>query len=161
MLSDNKYTSLVKEICPFYSNMSKFGSDYVKNEKKFVKNVFWSGVWDAYCNFTGKISNFNWDEFLMQPVWLNPLFKIAGRSFQYNNYVRRGALFVNDFINELGRTLSFNEFQRIFDVNTNFLQYESITRSIRNIIDNPGLSNKACKLQNPLIQTALKLKVTA
>jgi len=67
----------------------------------------------------------------MQPVWLiNPLFKVAGRPFKYKNHLRKG-IFVNDFINDLGMFFTFAEFQKKFDVNTNFLQFEGIIRSIK------------------------------
>jgi len=56
-----------------------------------------------------------------------------------------------------GMFFTFSEFQRIFDVNTNFLQFEGIIRSIKKIFSQPGLTNKDYKIQNPLMQTSLNI----
>jgi len=157
MQSNSKYSYLVSEICPFFQNCGKYGVEYIAREKKNVKNVFWTDVWDGYCAYVNSIPVNNWEQFLMQPVWLNPLFKVAGRPFEYKNYLRKGILFVNDFINDLGMFFTFAEFQRIFNVNTNFLQFEGILRSIKKIFSQPGLTNKDYKIQNPLMQISLNI----
>jgi hypothetical protein len=78
------------------------------------------------------------------------MFKIGGNTFCYKKYMDRGVFFINDFFNNSGSIHTFQNFQEIFQVQTNFLQYQSIIQSIRHYLDSLSLSHKATNLKNPV-----------
>ena len=100
MQSNSKYSYLVSEIWPFFHNCGKYGVNILHVKRRMYK-MFWTDVWYSYCAYVNSIPVNNWEQVLIQPVWLNPLFNVAGRPVEYKHYLRKGILFVNDFINDL------------------------------------------------------------
>jgi hypothetical protein len=96
-------------------------------------------------------------DFLSNPVWLNPNFRIAGKSFEFKHYLRKGITFVNDFVNEYGLFLSFQEFQGLFDVNSNFLEYEGIIHSFRKALTDCHVKQNDIKVKNQILPITIQI----
>jgi hypothetical protein len=74
----------------------------------------------------------NWSDFCSLPVRHNCLFKIGGSIVCFSRCVNCSIILVNDFLDNKGYLLSFDDFLTKFDINTNtFLEYQNIVESIR------------------------------
>ena len=63
-------------------------------------------------------------------LWNNQNITIDGNPVYWKSWIDGGILCVHDLLNSKGNFLSFNEFQRKFQINTNFLQYFQLLSAI-------------------------------
>jgi hypothetical protein len=65
-------------------------------------------------------------------IWDNEWFKIGGKEIHYNKWRRVGIHFVSDLVHiEENRLLSLQEVRDKYGLNTNFLEYNSVLRAIK------------------------------
>ncbi len=66
---------------------------------------------------------------MSQPIWLNSNIKINNSFFIRQRYVSKDIYFINDLFSE-NNFLTYEQFQRKYEVNTNYLEFYSILNAI-------------------------------
>ena len=95
-------------------------------------NPFWRDILLEWSDFISVCKN-NWnneEEILSQCIWNNNNIRINREPIYYNEWYRKGVVFVNDLLHEQGRLYTHEEFSKTFSIKTNFLNYESVKRAI-------------------------------
>ena len=77
-------------------------------------------------------------------LWNNQNITTDGNPVYWKSWIDGGILCVHDLLNSKGNFLSFNEFQRKFKINTNFLQYFQLLSAIPT-----DLKTQAREIQHP------------
>ena len=70
------------------------------------------------------------DEVMSQCIWLNGNIKRNGRKFILPPLIQKGIYFINDFLENDGRFLSFAEFRNTYLLDIIFIEYYSIIDAI-------------------------------
>ena len=69
-------------------------------------------------------------------IWYNPDIKVGGSSICYRRWLAAGIMFIGDLTNHTGELLSYREFNAMYNINTNFLEFNGLVRSVKNFIQN-------------------------
>ena len=69
----------------------------------------------------------------------------------------KGVYFINDLISEKGELYTETEFKKIYNVNTNFLQYNGITETIKQFSKDNDIVMNNLKLQNPILPNSISI----
>ena len=116
--------SFLPQTCCFHLYM---GSVYFRKLADLMPNPFWKDVLLAWSDLVELLTN----DIACQPLWNNPLIKIDNKAIFFRTWNLKGIRFVNDILKADGSFLSYFEFQRRFDIQTNFLQYYSLCNAVR------------------------------
>ena len=103
------------------------GSHYFRKLADLTPNPFWKEVLFAWSDLVELLI----DDIASQPLWNNPHIKINDKVVFWGAWNLRGIRFVNDILKIDGSFCSYFEFQRRFDIQTNFLQYYGLCNAIR------------------------------
>lgn len=150
ILYNTKYFNLVRCICPFIQYHDQLGSDYIRSKLNDIDNLFWKQVFEGLIQFNDQLLINSWQDFQLLPIWYNPKFKIGGRSCIFRQYYDKHIILVHDLLDENGNFLNYNDFRNIHEINTNFLQYNSIIRSIKQACRNLNITHTQTKLTTPV-----------
>ena len=74
--------------------------------------------------------------FLHNPIWYNNKLKINHTCFFYKDWYRKGVRIVNDLVKENGEFYSFEEFERKYNININFLKYNGFISCLKKYSEN-------------------------
>ena len=86
------------------------------------------------------------------------LLHYTGRSSVcYRRWIAAGIIFLGDLLNEGGILYSYREFNNIYDIRTNFLEFNGISAAIRNFLRNNDIRNVPIKQFGPVIPRTLAL----
>ena len=103
----------------------------VKNEILTGFNPFWQGIISNWYEIQEPLSpDPSSSDIVKQTLWYNSEVLINRKTVFYEDWFRCGIWHVNDLLGEHGGLLSFNEFQKLYATNTNFLQYQGIISAI-------------------------------
>jgi hypothetical protein len=135
-MGDQKWVKLFHFITDLTKNdLFQFGKTRFHYIKPNIKNDFWHDVLQAWALVT---SNYNCDPNLdynciaRNYLWWNDKIKIGNKSVHYRHWMNKGIYFVNDLLNEDGKFMSFDQFQRVYDLKTNLLEFQGMINCIRN-----------------------------
>ena len=103
------------------------GSHYFRKLADLTPNPFRKEVLFAWSDLVELLI----DDIASQPLWNNPHIKINDKVVFWGAWNLRGIRFVNDILKIDGSFCSYFEFQRRFDIQTNFLQYYGLCNAIR------------------------------
>lgn len=156
MVNSSRYYATVKELYPEIGECSKFGSKIFDVKKHRISNKFWKDVLFSYKLFSESVKPANWSEFLRMPIWCNNCIKVGGSTVLYQNWVDQGILFINDLLDRNGDIISYEIFQRTYQIRTNFLQFEGIVASIRDFLQNCRFQHLPVRAEEPFIPLVLK-----
>ena len=76
---------------------------------------------------------------------------IGSKAFVYKKYVEKGIIFINDLCDELGNLRTFENFTKMYNIKTNFLEYGSLIRAVKCFIgqlDNIKIPNNGKLFSN-------------
>ena len=135
----NKFSYLVESNNPFMKNIYKFGSDYIKRYLHHDLNPFWRDVLISYNKLLLSFTNLNQKQIGSVNIWYNPDIKVGGSSICYRRWLAAGIVFIGDLINHTGELLSYREFNATFNINTNFLEFNGLIRSIKTFLQNKNV----------------------
>ena len=141
---DNCLLTLLKMFLPETSPFDAcFGNWFVQKQALLVNNPFWKDVCNAYnhllLNFCNTPS--------CQPLWKNSFIKINNSPVFYKQWFDKGVRFVNDLLDNNGKFLSFNDFQKKYNIMTNFVHYYGLCKSIK---EGFGKYNEFQKIEQPI-----------
>ena len=126
---------------------------------------FWKLGSLVHARFSSKFSSF-WNEIIQiwsklnieptapekvtsQPIWCNPNIIIGNKTIFKQNWIDKDIIYINDLIDGDGNFFSYIAFRALFDLQTNFLDYQGIINSIKNkwretintVVKEPYISN--------------------
>ena len=116
-------------------------------------NSFWKSTFKVWSKFE-RLPPTTPDEVMSQCIWLNGNIKRNCRKFILPHWIQKGIYFINDFLANDGRFLSFAEFRNTYLLDINFIEYYSIIDAIP--IHWKRLIRNHDKIQN-IIQPHVKL----
>ena len=138
------------------NKLSCGGSGYIEQVIESVKNQFWKDVLYAWKFVIDKDENKDWTNFLANTVWLNKQVKIDKRTIFYPEWFNRGVKFVSDFVNDDGSFLTLDQFSNKFGFCVNFLQYNGVISSLRQMLKLYPYGDKSSNLQTPVVPSSLQ-----
>lgn len=104
-----------------------YGIDFIEKTSENISNPFWSEVFQSWSAIY-KVDKSKTPSH--EPLWYNPKITVGGNSVLYKNYQNSQVIFINDFISEDGRFLSYDYIQNSLKVKTNFLEYTGLKKAI-------------------------------
>lgn len=127
------------------------GSDYIRNFLPALKNEFWEDVFKALLKFEYLIDvDLDKNNLQHTPIFYNKYLTVDGRSFWYNTWFQKGVHYVMDLLDVQGNFYDFEVFVERTAIRTNFLQYQGVIKSIKNIIKTNNVDMKS-NTQGPII----------
>ena len=81
-------------------------------------------------SFLDKVKPNSLKELLSIPLWYNESIKVGGNVIFYRSWKNKGILMINDLLDPNWDLLIYVEFQRKYQLQSNFLAYEGIVKSI-------------------------------
>ena len=90
-----------------------------------IRNSFWKQVMTAWNNFIVKHKFQDPPgDILYQPIWNNPEFK--DKAYFIRQWFNAGIKYIRNIVHLNGKFKSFEELQREYGINDNFLQYSKL-----------------------------------
>ena len=108
---------------------SEFGSDYIKVNINRL-NDFWKDVFLGWIRFSNSFRIDSVEDFLSEPIWLNPKLCVGRRGILINSMYNRGVKFINDLIDINGEILTLNQLNIKLNTEVNFLEYAGLVRAL-------------------------------
>ena len=148
-LTDSPWQSVIKDTINFYEVFS-FGPNYVDSLLPKIKNTFWTDVLRAYSELLNKNEIVNEDSILSSPVFHNKEIRVGNIPVCIKNWFKKGVYYINDLISENGQLVSQEEFERMYDIKTNFIQFQGIIHAIKNFARKHSVMNFTKKTKNAI-----------
>ena len=154
ILSDSPWQSVIKKTISFDELLS-LGKSYT--DSLLRKNKFWIDVLKAYSEILQVIRQ-NTEEFVLSsPIFHNHNINIGNKPVWINNWYKNGVKHINDLISENGEFYLREEFERIYNIKTNFVQYQGIIHAIRAYARSHNIIRFSSKLKLPFIPVNIHL----
>ena len=119
-------------------------------------NTFWENVLKSWGEIQTHPTTAPIDV-LSQPLWYKDNIKINNKHTFLPQWEKKRNFFINDLVKENGNFMSFNEFHRKYNLNTNFLNFNgiltAIPRNLKELIKNVP---KETEIQHTNIQKLKK-----
>ena len=113
-----------------------------------IPNQFWKDVFMAWSKVVKSHQPTNNIDLMESVIWYNDNIRVGKKTMYYRHWVKNGVLFVNDLIKENGTFLSLDEFRKIYNIRTNFLEYGAIINALKKSC-NHCLKNNNKQAQRP------------
>ena len=111
-------------------------------------NPFWKDVFKANNELWDKVEISNSKEVLAEPLFFNNKFKIGGNCFYFNEWSENQVLAVKDLVKEDGNFLSLEDFNQLYNLNVQFLEYYGCLSSIRQYLKKQGITIESKESQS-------------
>ena len=125
------------------------GPEYAIQKSKLISNCFWRDILQIWGDFCEKVE-FESKCVALTPIFFNKNIRVNNKCIYFKSWADKQIFYVNDIIDTNGNFYSYNEFQEIFDVGTNFIDYYSVVSSIKQWLRTSGKTNNLCKLPYPM-----------
>jgi hypothetical protein len=128
---------------------------------KTISNPFWIDILKSLHMLVKTYKSENIDNILQTPIFFNNKILIGGKPFYYQTWYNKGVTYINDFVNNNGEFYTEAEFKRIFNVKTNFIQYNGCIQAIKMFLryNNFQLNKKyITPIQPPIYSIITKTK---
>ena len=155
LLNRNKYNDFVHNEFPFIGECLQYGSKYLDSLNINIMNSFWKDVMLSLNSFLDKVKPNSWKELLSIPLWYNQSIKVGGNVIFYRSWKNKGILMINDLLDPNGDLLTYVEFQRKYQLQSNFLAYEGIVKSIKDYIFSFRYAPFLYRQENPVLTYSL------
>ena len=132
---EKNYLNILNESHPELKRLNEFGIDFISKLLKSIDNPFWKDVLESYKNFNTKLVPLTKKEFYLIPIWYNPNIKIGGSSICKISWIAKKIVLIKDLLTENESFLSLQDFKIKYNVNTNFIEYEGLIKSIKKYLD--------------------------
>ena len=106
----------------------------VKNIEKSMNvctNPFWKDVLSAWKEIVSLNIEYTWEYFLNMPLWFNEKIEIENDVVFYKDWYDKGVHIVNDLLDEAGEFFSLTEFQKVYQIGTDFLKYYGLINCVK------------------------------
>ena len=111
---DVAWKKLLLDMLPTnFRNHLSYAGKYYKAIAGKIKNPFWQDVFSTFHQFRD-IIEIN-EKYVYKNVWFNDEFKINGKPVFYENWFKKGIVYVYDFLDSDERVLDYNGFCEKFN----------------------------------------------
>ncbi len=107
------------------------GDVHARQVSEKIGNKFWADVIKAFSDISKCNTPTSATQFLTQPLFHNENIIVGGKTAFIKPWYNKGITLINDITNENGNFYSLEEFNKIYNLKTNFLTYHGITSSIK------------------------------
>ena len=127
-------------ICETYADihmLSTCGNEYIRDCYNKCKNKFWKDVFKAWMGFNEKVRmKIKGKNIWNTPIWFNKDLVIGKKSIFYKTWYDKGVIIINDLFKDFssGTFHTFEDFNQIYSVNTNFLQYRGVVSAVKTFL---------------------------
>ena len=138
--------------------LTNTGSEYITMSINTCKNKFWKDVLKAWVKLRDLDRDMTKDESLLKtPIWYNKYISIGKKSVFYKDWYKKGVYIVHNFIKNVDTNdfYTLEEFNYIYHVNANFLNFHGITAAIKKFLTPYNLTN--LNLEYPMIPINIKI----
>ena len=98
------------------------------NMKSQVKNLFWKEVFWAWITY----KEISIDEIDVKtfPIWNSHFLKNNNIFMKKTELEKKGLVYINDLLTDMGELMGYNNFQEIYNLKINFVDFYSLMHSI-------------------------------
>ena len=132
LVEDCKWQVFIKQ----YIHVEKLtgcSAKYLEKVLLQLPNHFWRDVIQSFISINKNITNTE-DNILKSSIFYNNNIKIGGSHIFLKSWFDRGIKYINDLIDENGKFYQLNEFKMKTGIQTNFLEYNGLIKSIRHYL---------------------------
>ena len=148
---------IIETILPNLYNFCNFGIEFTERDIKEIKNSFWKDVLNAWVIFGRKVEIKNWQDFLRQPIWFNPLVKVGGKTVCFKKMVKKNILFISDLVDEEGNFFHYNYIRNTLHINVNFLDFQGLVQSIKSLKNTKHIMREETNLEKPFCPLPIQI----
>lgn len=110
----------------------------IKKKLKNIKNIFWKDVLDAWIFFSDKSPELE-TNMSMEPLFFNKNILVGRKTIFYKKWFEKNIVFINDVLREDGSFMNLHDFNLIYGINVNFLEYNGLIAAIREWLKNKNM----------------------
>ena len=159
ILTNSPWQSIIKD-CINFNEFFSCGTSYLQSVLHKIKNKFWTDVLTAYIDLTDKNTVDNEDALLSSPIFYNKEIKVGNTPVWKTNWYKKGITHINDLIAENGEFLSQENFETLFNIKTNFIEFQGLINAIKDYARKQyGITNFTKKLKMPFIPMNISLLI--
>ena len=148
--TDSPWQSIIKGTINF-NEIFAFGASAIETLLLKIKNKFWTDVLKAYSEMLKLNKIDNEDSVLSSPIFNNHEIKVANNPVWIKSWYKKGVIYINDLVRENGDLCSQDEFERMHNAKTNFIQFQGITTAIKDYARKHNILHFTKKLKMPFI----------
>ena len=158
LLTEEKtWMDIIETILPNLYNFCNFGIEFTERDIKEIKNSFWKDVFNAWVIFGRKVEIKNWQDFLRQPIWFNPLVKVGGKTVCFKKMVKKNILFISDLVDEKGNFFHYNYIRNTLHININFLDFQGLVQSMQSLKNTKHIMREETNLDKPFCPLPIQI----
>ena len=148
--TESPWQYIIKDTINF-NEIFSFGTSYIESFLSKIKNKFWIDVMKAYSEILKLNKIDNEDSVLSSPIFYNYEIKVGNNPVWIKNWYKKGVIYINDLVRENGHLCSQEEFERMYNANTNFVQYQGIINAVKDFARKYNLLHFTKKLKMPFV----------
>lgn len=148
LMNDRQWQQIIKMQVDLEKVFS-LGKSYIEVQSKNIKNLFWKDVFQGLVKLI-ELTEVDTAEKLLSLPCFHDRVKIGGVSYYNKNWYEKGIRLINDFFDNDGVFYTLENLRQIFNININFLQYQSIKVSLRDLLSTYNI-NVSEKLVAPVL----------
>ena len=155
---DNEIKSVLYAMYPLLNNIEKYGYEYINTMMHNVKNLYWTDVLKSIKKVLICKQPTTYSEILCEHIFYNKNICINNHTIFYKSWAENDVTTIYHLTKDDGTFLSFNEFQQKYvRIQTNFLVYNGLIRSIRDYMRKNNIQHEQCDdVQEPVGWRILK-----
>ena len=132
LVEDCKWQVFIKQYIQV-EKLTGCSAKYLEKVLLQLPNHFWRDVIQSFISINKNITNTE-DNILKSSIFYNNNIKIGGSHIFLKSWFDRGIKDINDLIDENGKFYQLNEFKMKTGIQTNFLEYNGLIKSIRHYL---------------------------
>ena len=117
-----------------FDGLFKYGVDYIERLLEITSNSFWLNVLHSLKLLWKDGNIFVPENIFLTPLWYNSLFRLQIKK----EWILKGVYTINDLLQVNGKILSQSDFEKKFQLRTNFLEFLYLNFVFRHIYANCG-----------------------
>ena len=150
----NRNNSKLVKLFLFSENLNFLEMQFLGPYKK-LNNPFWKEVFDAWQDLQNVQNN---SQIKTCPLWKNDGIKIGNHSVLYKDWTKKGVWLINDLLQEDGNFMTFDHFNNVYNIKTNFLTYQGLILSIKKYLKEYQICPNDLKRENgPVLPSVFKV----
>ena len=158
IVSNSRWTRLFEYInqCNIH-DMINYGNDFIRRKLTNLRNPFWKDVLQGWQMILEKKLPIDSNDMYNTSLWYNTRILVDKKPIVYKNYIGKGILLVKDLFDDQCNLMSQEEFSQKYNINTNFLEYNSLLRAVKLCIQKYDIQETHIDLQKPSLPENAKV----
>ena len=114
-----------------FDGLFKFGMNYIERLLETTFNSFWLNVLTSLKSLWKDNNIIIPDNIFLNPLWYNNTLRLQIK----REWILKGICTINDLLESNGKMLNLEDFEKIFQLKSNFLEYGVVCRKIKSFLD--------------------------